>query len=506
MKFDTFLIHPRPSHSRGSHSSSTSSSSTPDHEDTRFTKPSKIIIKVHRGQYLTQMASTTSYIQSLSDELKLCVIDCLGVKDVKNLRLTCREWAGKGVKGLFKLGTLTLWPHVDDMTRLQEISMRPWLARYIRCIDIYPGDWNQKIFESAIRRTTPRKLEKSRRVSSLRQSLNNYRGRHCNRDILSTAFKSLPNLTAVLINSNDAPFSEKYRVTAWGDRTTEHYPQTLDHEVAGIRYMDILTAMATIPSPLSQLRLDYLPLKRMLMRAVDQTSFKIEEALKMTVILDCQSMMEKSGASLWALSLTIGDGAQGYYTSPELAQALAMSLASMRHLRLLSLVWREGNECESRFTTWMRTLYDTHWPFLESLAFENMKTPDRYLTKLLMNHTKTLKELRLDTTSVVLSHGNTFRHFLTEIRNNLSLAAFRLHFNQEMNEGQYDKFNTTPYATNVFLLDLFVRGMVEWPMTEDNPDVNDVWIPTAKSAELTMANVELAQGDAHTSSTSVPAL
>jgi hypothetical protein len=84
------------------------------------------------------------------NEWKARIVDFLPAKDVANLRLTSQAWAGVCVQGSFKAsvgpctknGVFSIRPHLDDMTRIKEVSIRPCLAKHIKHLEIFVGDFN----------------------------------------------------------------------------------------------------------------------------------------------------------------------------------------------------------------------------------------------------------------------------------------------------------------------------------------------------------------------------
>jgi hypothetical protein len=96
-------------------------------------------------------------------------------KDAANLRLASRYWGGIGAEGLFNIicgqvaapiqyirqrfsthknmiqaGVLEIRPHCNDMVRMMEISKRPWLAKHIKEVVVYTGDFLSEAFPASM--------------------------------------------------------------------------------------------------------------------------------------------------------------------------------------------------------------------------------------------------------------------------------------------------------------------------------------------------------------------
>jgi hypothetical protein len=96
---------------------------------------------------------------------KAGIIDFLPTKDVINPRLTSKDWEGICVRGLFNAVQLdydeepieTITSEVfstqqqpDDMRRLWRASQRSWMARNIKHVEIYVGDFCWKPFFNSL--------------------------------------------------------------------------------------------------------------------------------------------------------------------------------------------------------------------------------------------------------------------------------------------------------------------------------------------------------------------
>ena len=103
---------------------------------------------------------------------------------------------------------LSVRPHVNDMARIKEISERPWLARHIKQVDIYLGDFNIGY------------------LVDFDNFVYNRSVGHCNFRDLSEAFSRLLDVDPLPILSKECPFwpSEKLLCDVWSSRMLEDCP------------------------------------------------------------------------------------------------------------------------------------------------------------------------------------------------------------------------------------------------------------------------------------------
>ena len=181
------------------------------------------------------MASQTEnepcHISKLPNDCRARIIDFLLARDVKNLRLVCRDWEGICIRGLFnaiysidsfdskkkasdpvEYGVFSTRPQLDDMERLHEISQRKWIAKHVRCLDVYAGDF----LEERLREGLRGKLEENDLWEPLykglvlcpEQILERIKAnhRHCDPQILIQAFGNFINLDSLSMTSRVPPF------------------------------------------------------------------------------------------------------------------------------------------------------------------------------------------------------------------------------------------------------------------------------------------------------------
>ena len=62
------------------------------------------------------------------------------------------DYYGENVKAIAS-GVLSVRSHLDGMTRIQEITQHPWLAKHVRHVEIYFGEYNRTKFRHELYRS-----------------------------------------------------------------------------------------------------------------------------------------------------------------------------------------------------------------------------------------------------------------------------------------------------------------------------------------------------------------
>lgn len=227
------------------------------------------------------------YISKLPAECKAQIIDYLPAGDVKNLRLASRDWTDICVRGLFnafdnpshcihgsnivKYGILSIRPHLDDMVRTAIISSRKEMAKHVKELEIYTGDFETSLFlDSSFEVLAGRsmgELEMEESTAFVEQVLHkiDQNTMHCDASVLSQSFKELRSLESLRITSYDYPFctfdipmhTEWRRMwDGWDERI-----KAIKFGLSVARYRWVLfTASYNLKNPLRRLSLELVPL------------------------------------------------------------------------------------------------------------------------------------------------------------------------------------------------------------------------------------------------------
>jgi len=170
----------------------------------------------------------TCLIAKLPEECKQRILKFLPAEDVTDLRLSSKEWARTGIRGPFNAqriinawaldietaiienGILPFRSHLNDMDKIPEISKQQWVAKHIRTVDIYTGDFRTKKFLECAYENCEELRELDERgkdpyiEATVACTISN--DLHCDPDLLSELFANLPCIETLRINSNEYPF------------------------------------------------------------------------------------------------------------------------------------------------------------------------------------------------------------------------------------------------------------------------------------------------------------
>jgi len=448
--------------------------------------------------------------------------------DVANLRLTSRAWAGVCVQGLFNAsvgpciqnGVFSIRPHLDDMTRIKEVSSRPWLAKHIKHLEIFVGDFN---FEQYERSFELKEGETKQRVKDLLEKISQTSEAYCDPVLLHHAFSLFPNVDSLSATSTRCPFPESdlnlhmawdSMVEAWDSSRSQN--SFLDNKTSVNRYFAIFYAASRcFPSRIRTMVLDPMPI---------DLFFSPEEASKLArgdvgdddeaqkfIVRGSKPRKHKAEilyTQVRDLRISLAGFCNPLYSRvPKLGQVLGQFLGYMRHLRSLDLSWEIENTSNNEFEArWQESFYQNVWPHLESLRIRNIKTPDDLLLSFISRHAPTLTRLSIIRCSLgyrpaeaslwnseggeAADQDGSVKKMLTRFKDELKLEKFQILFDLEDIKIYDEEWNAMPghedsnidWKTtssrppeNAKLLEMFTRGICSWPMADDRPQWDGCW-------------------------------
>lgn len=431
---------------------------------------------------------------TLPIELKARIISFLPALDVTNLRLICRAFAGVCVEGMFNVvsggfiqsGTFSIRPHIVDMTRLQHICNRPWLARMIRHVNIYVGDVDMVEFDQevqAINKVTERECvwKSERRINRLLDQIIGNRNQHCDPVILSRAFSLLPMVESISATSTRCPFSasETTFCAAWermllrwnlepGSFFDAQDPSM--PSLSGIKYLSILLPAARrVKRPVRKLILDTLPID-LFIRHDPQDINSYEMLVHTDFIREIQNMTSQV-QDLHLGFTRLGDRIM--YQRPALAQAIGGFLGSMSYLRSLDFTWNMSWRYDNDLFEgeWQTSFYNNTWPHLKKLRLSKVRSPELLFSSFIGRH-KALKFLSLGHDFFITSQEDegecvSYKKLLTSFRKTLHLEKFQLMVSAhdaKIWDDDWERVPSNNALPDAELFEMFVLGRCVWPM------------------------------------------
>ena len=422
-------------------------------------------------------------LSSLSNELKLAIIDLLDVKAVLKLRLVSRLWVDLcSHEQMFKEG-FSIRPHRDDVTRLFLLVENRALAQSIRKVCIYIGDLNDETF-----RASQVVIDGGNAVSAAERRTLHYLRPQIRKDFLgkiqdfslAIALQKLPNLTSLVITSMDYPFQGLGLRRIWDEwRVAErHMDETdtdRDRDLASSRWTLLLMSILLAQLPLRKLVLDSIFIGTQMFRVIERFPEQI----------------------WWTSTKCVEDLKIGYtgsfahfYINNSTAQHMGEFVGTMRGLRSLDFTLRmEGIHNQGFYTEFQNSFYRNDWPYLESLRLKYTESPPDLLLPFLTRHASSLRRLHLGESSIDrrdlnnLAYGNfsdlnqleiEWQALLSAFRDNLALTHFELTLMGYSERIYDDSWNEIPgtEASETKVLERYVLGEGPWPMDSSKPEVD----------------------------------
>jgi hypothetical protein len=391
-------------------------------------------------------------------------------KDVASLRLTSRDWAEIGKKGLFNYfynnkvtptrkpktitpGVLSIRPQFDDMTRIKEVSRCPRLAQLIRRIDVYVADLNLDWLESNARRCVvefERPEDQEEEIRKIDERIQNMRcnaekhWNHCDFETLSQAFSKFSKVSSLRILSNETPFSDK-DLNLWGPSRYSllNNWNFLSHtDPSNNVYCRVILAALHYPSKIRTLVLDSIPLTY-LTQIANVLSGKPNTHPSGTYqgeVAGLPGATERSQLRIFLAEIHNLKIGIGFRRSLPVLLDLSIPTRSSRsarkfmkylqNIRSLDFAWdnyfiESGLHGEATQPVFLQHF----WPHLESLRITRLWTSPELVGSFLYKHADSLKKLSL-IGSFDYEHSwkkrETIKTLLLGIRENLNLEKFEM--------------------------------------------------------------------------------
>lgn len=331
------------------------------------------------------------YISKLPVELQLPIFECLPTNDdVGNLRRASKAWAATGTAELFPNGLFEIKPYRDDMRRLEEVSGRPWLARYITQIKIYLGDYNtSNPFWKTSHVRTPGGATTVQPWNRFRRLVKIHSDNYCDALILGPAFRKLQNLRSMAVTSLEFPFSkhETWLRDVWRDvqkMSEKSRMPFLDINLSIWRYISIFSAIQFLDTPLLKADFDMFPLVQF------QRVTNIPP-IALTNVLASSSAVQFGDLRQFRLRTTLGS-IIAEFPCYYLGENFSRYLGSMQSLRNIDLHWPGKQDNHGNLTLQSDMFYNNLWPFLECLRISgNVGTTYARFIRFLSKHNRNLK-------------------------------------------------------------------------------------------------------------------
>ena len=381
------------------------------------------------GAFLSQ-ESVEAQFSGLPVELIGNIISLLPPCDVASLRLMSKAFAVMGRRGLFN-GRLTLRIYRDDMRRLTGIGGCPWLAACIQEIEIFVAEVDCHHFDyqprGEIDEDTLAELQCVWRFLEVNRS-----GLFCLEGLLATAFPSFTHVNSIVVTSRKFPFgfitqSDSLR-PAWRhiietaedpSHLNSHRPR---YKESTARFPNLVLAARAYLPPLTKLVFDPFPIEALIRRNL--TSMEGAKTSMMTEMIKLCNRLQH-------LQIAIDGHSDGrYYDGPSIGRAMSKFLGSLYYLRTLELSFPLA-----RFTTpgYIDHIFGIYLPCLRTFKLEKIGAPPDVLLSFLIRHNATLRELRLSSTALCVHTGDSFKDFITALRDSLRLEKFEM-FNWDSKE------------------------------------------------------------------------
>lgn len=206
---------------------------------------------------------------SLPTELKQFIILYMDLPSIKATRLTCKLLCTLSTPHLLS-PTFHSFAHRPDFDRLLKICRHPIFPPYIHALELNLGEVNEyhgrhNIYFSQYTRDPETRVAEAEdawlRYSNLKFLREEYTPRICDLDILSEAFRSLPNLSTLSVSMAKFPLPSEPQLaileTIWKIPST----RLLRRDVAKVRFTTILSSLlpSVEPAKVKTLSHDRLP-------------------------------------------------------------------------------------------------------------------------------------------------------------------------------------------------------------------------------------------------------
>jgi hypothetical protein len=451
-------------------------------------------------------ADQIDYISNLPPELKQLVSDLMGVEDVISIGIASSSWEEFAAAALRRDPggfVFSLRPHTRnnaDMTTLQEICRRPIIAMAIRRLKIFVGDFHVPEFATAVRGNF-RFDEKCRSdLDLVLGGLKQNQKRHCDCEDLSWVFSRLPHLEDVVATSTEFPFSNVesnfwsgWQIAMGGWQSMPPVPglqspvrtaiiPMFDASQAYRRYRNIVLAAGSLRKE-AKLTMDSVPLAYFLDFHL-KTTYMEKSRETRTCTRDDYSFLSEASACMCHLQhlkirfvgLSRYTGHANWYQEHSdsfPAEAVSKLTASMKGLQMLDLDWDIDNVPKDII---MRsTIFQNLWPQLGSLKLQDVVVADRLLSRFLLWHKPSLRRFHLSKSTIIFRRGDSYRTFLTKLRDHLELEKLELLIHGDEEPFYDENWNIlddgSSHSPQARILDSFVTGKIDrWPMETDGPD------------------------------------
>lgn len=455
---------------------------------------------------------------NLPNELKLLVIGFVPVKDIPSLRLMSAAWAAAGAPALFRDGFI-MRPYLDSMAQLKAFSQHQEIARGVRSILIYAGDFDRSQLEAAIVREEDQlnfasfgqpglKIWKYVDAVFDESRFDDY----CNPATLARCLPLLPNLEAIEITSWECPVPCTNNVKspfkrAWeymADPDDEEIQEQYSHHLKNLtsikRYSSILSSIFGCKS-VKKIAMDAFPIDMFRPRRLQTTP---EERDVFTSISEQLSAftpgprLRKSLTDIKELRIfIIGAGYIRDYNA-SMGKTMADFIGCFSNITHLDISYEEDDEEEDNVDEccieFERTLFRYRFPHLTSLRFGGTDSEPLELGRFLFKHRNTLRHLYIGECGVNLDNS-THKEILTYLRDHMKLTKFELF--SEAQQRLYDaNWKPAPYANprrslpDAKLLELYVTGKCPWPMAEENPEPEyGTWTPKFMGSSMELLDL-----------------
>lgn len=449
--------------------------------------------------------SDNDLISKLPDELKLRIIKNLDIPGVAATRLTSQKWAEIGAEQLLSAGLII--PHLLAMPRLLKASSRPLFANNIRSLILFVPEPIHKEIRKELKTMGGCKYLRDVRWNELEERMPKVGYvDYLNVWTLKQVFSKMPKLDSIVLKGTSFAFwhCKNCSIPSFIADIITISPACFNLLATRQRCTNVLMSLQCLPTPLRKLVLDPLPLSNFF--AWSSETPKQQQAIKDAITQSLGSVedliiyFENTG-----MVLPDDEDAREAPTAPFQHFFQAMPCLQSLTIRFAETDHEVENETSGWFT---RAILWIKWSRLENVIFENALCSWENLWAFLLQHSKTLRRLKLSGDMVVdlspvLESATPldWEECLKDVQAHLNLECFELlvlptdgqiygrgtcYSGTENPDGGWVKL---PCATDslgsfpAFLLEKFVRGEYPWPMEDqaigwnenDEPEWDIAW-------------------------------
>jgi hypothetical protein len=465
-------------------------------------------------------------IDSIPPEIASMIIEYLGLRDRKRLRLASKSWATAGERFLFPTNAFQLEALRDNISRLRNVSQNPYMASSIHHlhIDIIAVSHGKFVW---FYRSKAFRFGKLKAFRMYLNALASHEG-YCRGTILDELIPSLTQLKSIAISGYDGSYCWD---AEW--RNGLYYPPAAklarwlyknikkvdfgDDSISDLRLKSVMNTISNLPSSIS---LESLTIYSFPLLAFWEWDEKEE------TMIDSTHCMHESFGNLRELMLTIKPGLhmgmlrirlrdrrpyedgvkrgaldnRPSALSPLVGRSLAALILSMQKLQNLNLNWcyemRYLSDSQTVRDEWGKLFFTGTFPVLTSLCLCSFETTEDKLLDFLNRHRDTLTHLSLD--SEIIKGGTRngcYKRLFTHLRDQFHLQKFEFALQSNMLNGWggclYDR-EWKPVRTGIYtdidrkewiyrgwplyrwpqLLEEYVIKGLKWPMLNDDPSDN----------------------------------